>query len=293
MPFQKKSKKGKANAKRSNMALALVRAQQTAHDTVKQVFLGGSCNPTTWRKDIAIPILEAAKITYYNPQVDEWTPDLMQIEAHAKRDAEMLFYVVDANTRAVASMNEVVECICRNRKIVLVVQNMEASNELTRDEAGSEALLKDLNRGRDYLRDIARRNAVRCHETVEDGIEEVVRRLKPDFIYNKPGIHGRTRKRMTGQSMSNRKIDIHGTPSSKTKRRRSSVGFIAQSAPAMHEPRKVNAFRTQHAQFASDVLRSSTRRSMSQRRLRQAQQTPSPSEGTSMRRLPEDGQAEE
>ena len=124
---------------------------------MKQVFLGGSCNPTTWRKDIAIPILEAAKITYYNPQVDEWTPDLMQIEAHAKRDAEMLFYVVDANTRAVASMNEVVECICRNRKIVLVVQNMEASNELTRDEAGSEALLKDLNRGRDYLRYATRR----------------------------------------------------------------------------------------------------------------------------------------
>ena len=33
------------------------------------VFLGGSCNPTTWRKDIAIPLLDAAGSSYYNPQV--------------------------------------------------------------------------------------------------------------------------------------------------------------------------------------------------------------------------------
>ena len=35
----------------------------------QQVFLGGSCNPTTWRKSIVIPELEANGITYYNPQV--------------------------------------------------------------------------------------------------------------------------------------------------------------------------------------------------------------------------------
>ncbi|XP_042913757.1 uncharacterized protein [Parasteatoda tepidariorum] len=32
-----------------------------------QVFLGGSCNPTTWRKDIAIPTFKSLKISYYNP----------------------------------------------------------------------------------------------------------------------------------------------------------------------------------------------------------------------------------
>lgn len=31
------------------------------------VFLGGSCNPTTWRVDIAIPMLKKMGITYYNP----------------------------------------------------------------------------------------------------------------------------------------------------------------------------------------------------------------------------------
>ena len=31
------------------------------------VFLGGSCNPTTWRKHTAIPHLEKNGISYYNP----------------------------------------------------------------------------------------------------------------------------------------------------------------------------------------------------------------------------------
>ena len=90
------------------------------------VFLGGSCNPTTWRKDIAIPFLTQHRITFYNPvcalvtfnvfhipiftvaefsavtwddavfygmtilmhaslqQVDNWTPELVDIEAAAK-----------------------------------------------------------------------------------------------------------------------------------------------------------------------------------------------------------------
>ena len=33
------------------------------------VFLGGSCNPTQWRKEIAIPMLEEHNVSFYNPQV--------------------------------------------------------------------------------------------------------------------------------------------------------------------------------------------------------------------------------
>lgn len=32
-----------------------------------EVFLGGSCNPTTWRADVAIPALDKFGITFYNP----------------------------------------------------------------------------------------------------------------------------------------------------------------------------------------------------------------------------------
>lgn len=32
-----------------------------------EVFLGGSCNPTTWRADVAIPTLKNLGISFYNP----------------------------------------------------------------------------------------------------------------------------------------------------------------------------------------------------------------------------------
>lgn len=32
-----------------------------------EVFLGGSCNPTTWRADVAIPTLKDLGISFYNP----------------------------------------------------------------------------------------------------------------------------------------------------------------------------------------------------------------------------------
>lgn len=43
------------------------------------IFLGGACNPTTWRQTIAIPLCERAGVKYYNPQVDNWTPDLVSL----------------------------------------------------------------------------------------------------------------------------------------------------------------------------------------------------------------------
>ena len=36
------------------------------------MFLGGSCNPTTWRKDVAVPALEEAGVTFFNPQAGSW-----------------------------------------------------------------------------------------------------------------------------------------------------------------------------------------------------------------------------
>jgi hypothetical protein len=89
------------------------------------VFLGGSCNPTTWRQDIAIPAFEAAGVTFYNPQVASWSPELVAQEAAAKADAAILLFVVCARTRGVASMIEVAELVARNRDVVVVIQDIE------------------------------------------------------------------------------------------------------------------------------------------------------------------------
>lgn len=72
-----------------------------------EVFLGGSCNPTTWRLDTGIPTLQQAAITYFNPQVDEWYPELIEVEEQAKTAATLLLFVIDNQTRAISSMVEV------------------------------------------------------------------------------------------------------------------------------------------------------------------------------------------
>lgn len=48
------------------------------------VFLGGSCDPTTWRADIAVPQFTKNQIPFFNPQISLWSPNLIQLEAKAK-----------------------------------------------------------------------------------------------------------------------------------------------------------------------------------------------------------------
>lgn len=56
--------------------------------------------------DIAVPALHQAAITYFNPQVDEWFPELIEVEEQAKSAATLLFFVIDEQTRAISSMVE-------------------------------------------------------------------------------------------------------------------------------------------------------------------------------------------
>jgi hypothetical protein len=63
------------------------------------VFLGGSCDPTRWRHEIAIPLLTKCRIPFFNPQVTDWSPDLIELEAKAKEECEVLLFVVDSQTR--------------------------------------------------------------------------------------------------------------------------------------------------------------------------------------------------
>jgi hypothetical protein len=141
------------------------------------VFLGGSCNPTTWRRDAAIPMLEEAGVSYYNPQVEEWSEELVEIEAKAKESASVLLFVIGKETRALASVAEAAEYICRGRNIVMVIEDVPAS--MCFDGVGpSKAELKDLNRGRSYLRDIATRHAVACQSSVEDAVLYIIQQYQ-------------------------------------------------------------------------------------------------------------------
>jgi hypothetical protein len=120
------------------------------------VFLGGSCNPTTWRRDVTIPMLDGAHVKYFNPQVDEWFEELIQIETRAKETAKIVLMVIDNLTRSIVCINEAVEYICRGRRVVVVVQDIEPGTAVD-GKTLTPSELGDLNGARECLRSLARR----------------------------------------------------------------------------------------------------------------------------------------
>src|SRR4051794_3147379 len=88
-----------------------------------QVFLGGTCGRSTWRQRIAIPALEAAGVTWFDPQLGhgEWTPAREETEMRAKDAADVLLFVVNAETRGVASIGEVAWLLGCQRPLALAV----------------------------------------------------------------------------------------------------------------------------------------------------------------------------
>jgi hypothetical protein len=138
------------------------------------VFLGGSCNPTTWRTEIAIPLLEAAGISYYNPQVDDWTPELVAIERQAKAEALNWLFVIDGHTRAIASMVEIAGLLASDPpSMYLVIQDVPPGTEIDGQLVGDRER-KDLNQGRAYLRDLASQYDVIVHENVTAAVRALI-----------------------------------------------------------------------------------------------------------------------
>ena len=71
----------------------------------KKVFLGGTCNESTWREKL-IPML---KIDYFNPVVDNWTEDCYQKELEEKEIADYQLYVITPKMTGVFSIAEAVD----------------------------------------------------------------------------------------------------------------------------------------------------------------------------------------
>ncbi len=71
----------------------------------KKVFLGGTCNGSTWRDSI-IPLL---KIDYFNPVVENWTESDYKIELQQREICDFVLYVITPKMKGIYSICEVIE----------------------------------------------------------------------------------------------------------------------------------------------------------------------------------------
>ena len=142
------------------------------------VFLGGSCNPTTWREEIAVPLFQISNVKYYNPQVEEWNESLIQSENINKNNSSILFFVINNQTRSISSMIELTELITLGRRIILVISDIR-DGDLVDGAKITGRELRDLNRARKYVIDLAKRNSstVEIYTSVVDGVLATIKSI--------------------------------------------------------------------------------------------------------------------
>ena len=72
------------------------------------VFLGGTCAHSDWRKQL-MPILDSYNITYFNPVVSDWTSSCQVIEDWHKEHDDFNLFVITSEMKGVFSIAEVVD----------------------------------------------------------------------------------------------------------------------------------------------------------------------------------------
>ncbi|MBL7825125.1 MAG: nucleoside 2-deoxyribosyltransferase domain-containing protein [Saprospiraceae bacterium] len=142
---------------------------------ISPIFLGGTCGKTTWRTEIAIPILEAAGLPYFNPQLPEggWTPEYQYVEMEVKDRAEIWLFVITADTRGIASIGEVAYRIGNGGKIALALEFIPEGG-LIDGAPVSQKEADDINRGRIYLQAMAEVHGVPVFSNVADATHHTV-----------------------------------------------------------------------------------------------------------------------
>ena len=72
---------------------------------MKKVFLGGTCNESTWRNEL----IEDLKINYFNPVVEDWTPECMAEEIRQRETCDFVLYTITPKMTGVYSIAEVID----------------------------------------------------------------------------------------------------------------------------------------------------------------------------------------
>lgn len=121
----------------------------------KKVFLGGTCNGSTWRNDL----IKKLEINYFNPVVEDWTPECQEEEIKQRNCCDFVLYCITPKMIGVYSIAEVVDDSNKRPNKTLYVQ-------LDTDERSlfSFSQIKSL----DAVKKMISSNGALCFETLED-----------------------------------------------------------------------------------------------------------------------------
>ena len=100
----------------------------------KKVFLGGTCNGSTWRNRMMIYLFDEG-IDYFNPVVDDWNDKAMRNELQERKTCDFCLYVITPKMEGVYSIAEVIDdSNKRPEKTVLVLLQEDDHEMFTRTQ---------------------------------------------------------------------------------------------------------------------------------------------------------------
>ena len=107
----------------------------------------GTCGTSTFRKDILIPAYEKLGIEYFNPQVDDWKPELADIEAEHLASDQIVLFPVLGETYGTGSLAETGFSIAQamkfnsSRDFIFLIEK-ELTPELMKNEVATKESIR-------------------------------------------------------------------------------------------------------------------------------------------------------
>lgn len=81
-----------------------------------KIFLGGTCNNSTWRKELTIYL----QVKYFDPVVEDWTPACQEEEYKQKKLCNIHFYCITSEMTGVFSIAEIIDSVHTKNKITIL-----------------------------------------------------------------------------------------------------------------------------------------------------------------------------
>tara|TARA_R110002153_G_scaffold267517_1_gene431673 strand:+ start:364 stop:759 length:396 start_codon:yes stop_codon:yes gene_type:complete len=121
---------------------------------MSKIFLGGTCNNSTWRNQIE----KLVQVAMFNPVVDDWTEECQAIEMDEKENkCDIHLYVITSQMIGVFSIAEVIVSVHNKTKKTLLhvipdgfdkgqLKSLQAVVNLVKLRGGIAYIDEDLNR---------------------------------------------------------------------------------------------------------------------------------------------------
>jgi len=132
------------------------------------VYLGGRDQGSSWREDIAIPLLRTMNIAYNDPTLFEDLPDRVSLRLRARERSRVRLYVVEEG-RDLATLIEATSQIASGHSTCVVVI-----------PSSSSSTSKGWNRAMGYLAAVASSQGVKVFTRIKAAVFEAVRIVEED-----------------------------------------------------------------------------------------------------------------